>query len=125
MRRLRLDKVMAMPKPAPQRHDSETPLSILRTKLDDISGADAEIDRLLAQVPGIEFDEFSSDAVSSRKLVHHLLPDARLRVGYNVSGVLPNAVLHDKAHCYSVVAPTVPLAILRVLIEALLEHENR
>lgn len=107
------------------RHDIDPRLSNLRNALDELTGADADLDRLLAEVLGAECDDFSGDATSSRKLVEQVLPNSRLQVGYDVSGVLPNAVLHYSGERFSIVAPTVPLAVLRALIEALITHERR
>lgn len=100
-------------------------LSDLFDLLENATGADTDIDQMLAQVLGVECDGFSGDAVSSRKLAERILPDARLQVGYNVSGVLPNAVLHDAGERISIVAPTVPLAVLRALTHALIKRECR
>lgn len=122
---VRLDRMMRTQNEKQQQVFDQSRLFDLRTRLDTITGADADVDRLLSEVLGIECAGCSGDAESSRKLVDQLLPHARLQVGYDVSGILPGAVLHDGAHRYSAVAPTVPLAILRVLAEALIKRECR
>lgn len=105
--------------------DISASLSGLLAALEEATGADQGIDRAIAETLGVESEDYSGSAAASRELVKRVLPQVRLQVGYDVSGVFPSAVLHDAGSRYGAVAPTVPLAILRVLFQALAKREAR
>jgi hypothetical protein len=96
----------------------------LRDALQDATGADETIDGALVQCLAISLQDYTSDAPLCRQLVATLVPGARLHVGYDVTGVLPRAVLHTGGARFAGTAPTVPLAILRMLIDALIAGKS-
>lgn len=99
-------------------------LGRLADALEVVSGADKQIDAMIAELFGIEPAEFTSSAAVSRRLSAQLLPLWQLRVGYDVCGIFPSATvsLGDRRH--NAVAPTVPLAVLRVLISAAMDQRS-
>jgi hypothetical protein len=86
--------------------------------LASVSGADAGIDHAIAKAFCVDLADFTSNAVTARNLVTQVLPQATLRVGYDVCGVLPRATISFGEDRSSAVAPTVSLAILRALASA-------
>lgn len=82
------------------------------------SGSDARIDACIAKTFRVSKIDYSSDAMAARELVAQVLPQATLRVGYDVNGILPAASVLSGKLSHSAVAPTVPLAILRALLSA-------
>ncbi|WP_234180939.1 hypothetical protein, partial [Sphingopyxis sp. NFH-91] len=90
----------------------------------NVSGSDKQIDASIAELFEIEPAEFTSSAAESRRLSAQLLPHWQLRVGYDVCGIFPSATvsLGDRRH--SSVAPTVPLAVLRALISAVVDQRS-
>jgi hypothetical protein len=93
--------------------------------LDDLShalaaatGADPAIDRTIEAVLGGPAAAYTASVEDCRRLVAARLPDARLHVGYSVSGVFPYAAVTRGAQRSTAEAPTVPLAILRALTDA-------
>lgn len=83
------------------------------------SGADKEIDRLIARAFHIEAEDFTSSAETARKLVAQVMPGAILSVGYDVRGILPSATTTLGKLRATSVAPTVPLAILQSMFAVL------
>ncbi|QHD70634.1 hypothetical protein GS397_26355 (plasmid) [Sphingobium yanoikuyae] len=91
----------------------------LSERLEVADGPDPTIDEEIARVFQTEPADFLSSAVAARKLVGDVWPEARLNVGYDVSGVFPTATVTCGKKRGSSVAPTVSLAILRALMGAL------
>lgn len=104
--------------------DSSPELDVLLEALESATGAEAKIDEMIADSLRAKKNDYTSNAVACRELAGQMLPSARLQVGYDVSGVLPSATLSYTERLYSSVAPTVPLAILRVLFNAILQRER-
>lgn len=113
----------AVQRDQPQTHYS-TDLGRLAEALETASGADKQIDATIADLFGLDPAEFTSSAEVSRRLGAQLLPRWELRVGYDVCGIFPTATvsLGDRRH--SAVAPTVPLAVLRALISAVIDESS-
>lgn len=95
--------------------EAEPNLGPLGNLLASASGADASIDRAIAKAFRVDLADYSSSAVTARNFVAEVLPQATLRVGYDVCGIFPCATIFCGGLRYSSVAPTVPLAILRAL----------
>lgn len=83
------------------------------------TGADKEIDRQFVQIFQLAPADFSADVMAARQLVKQLMPEAELKVGYDVCGIFPSATVRSMAGHWTVAAPTVPLAILRAMMGAL------
>lgn len=94
-------------------------LDRLSETLDAATGADPDIDLQIAQAFHIELRDFSGSAISARNLVSQLLPGADFKVGYDVCGIFPSATIRTAQGPCTAVAPTVPIAILRALKNAL------
>lgn len=91
----------------------------LLAAINELTGADAAIDRKISEATGLEIEDFSSSIDAARALVELMLPEARLHLGYGVTGLFPSATVSG-AGCHAVrEAPTVPLAILRSLFQCL------
>lgn len=97
----------------------QLPIGQLIASVDGTNGADHTLDRAIAQAFQIEVAEFTGSVAAARRLVHHLLPMADLKVGYDVCGIFPSATIRNGSDLSSEVAPTVPMAILRALMHAL------
>lgn len=108
---------------SPERENDPNLTDLLRV-LERATGADKELDATLATCLGLEGDDYTGDAVLCRELVARMLPYGRLQVGYDVCGVLPSAALQEEGKNFNAIAPTVPLVILRVFVEALLERQS-
>lgn len=95
---------------AVQRNQSQTDyctgLARLVDALELASGADAQVDALIAEVFRLAPAEFTSSAEASRHLSAQLLPHWQLRVGYDVCGILPSATVSLGGKRHSVVAPS-------------------
>lgn len=100
--------------------DEPSNLVALRDALDDATGADETIDLALARCLAVSPQDYTSDAPLCRELVTKLVPGAKLQVGYDVTGVLPRAIMHAGGVRFARTAPTLPLAILRLLMQALI-----
>ena len=107
-------------KPSPE--SDRISLHDLIEALHKATGSDKEIDLVIADIFRLGANDYTGSAFSSRELVKQLLPGSKLQVGYNVNGVLPSATLNEGDQRFSSVAPTVPLAILRVLMEAIVQR---
>lgn len=94
-------------------------LTALADALGGAGGADRDIDQLISRAFEIELADFTSSAETARHLVAQVMPRATLRVGYDVRGVLPSATVTQGRLSDTVVAPTVPLAILQALLSVL------
>ncbi|MBD3728376.1 MAG: hypothetical protein IE933_01595 [Sphingomonadales bacterium] len=105
--------------------DYSTELGRLAEALEMASGADKQIDATLAALFGVDPAEFTSSAEVSRRLSAQLLPRWQLRVGYDVCGIFPSATVSLGGRRHGAVAPTVPLAVLRALISAVIDEGGR
>lgn len=97
-------------------------LQHLAEALKAASGAERDLDTLIAEAFGAEPADYTASADKCRRLCSRVLPTWQLRVGYDVCGVLPAATLAGKRSRANVVAPTVPLAILRTMMDAVLDE---
>lgn len=87
-------------------------------RLNVAQGGNADLDRLIADFFAQPCLDYSESTDQSRALVRQVLPDWHLHLGFGVSGVLPYAALSlGDRHCEAE-AGTVPLAILRSLMQA-------
>ena len=90
----------------------------LEARLKAISGADKDIDAAIAARFAVPVADFTASVEACRSLVGAVLPGWRLHVGWGASGLFPYGTLaKDGVHC-AAEAPTVPLAILRALVDA-------
>lgn len=87
------------------------------------TGASPELDAALAGALGVEPRPFTASAEECRSLAARLLPGWHLHVGYGASGVFPYAALSQGGHRHAAEAPTLPLAILRALVAAIVPEE--
>ncbi|MCA1907663.1 MAG: hypothetical protein LDL39_04805 [Magnetospirillum sp.] len=92
-------------------------LSKLAALLDDAPGGSVGLDDLVAQVYGVPAGPYSESVDRCLELVKSVVPGWRLHVGYGVSGVLPYASLTQAGTHYEAEGPTVPLAVLRVVVK--------
>lgn len=83
------------------------------------TGADPTLDNRLLDILDAPAADYTASVEACRRLVASKLPGWRLHIGYGVSGVFPYASLADDRRRCLAEAPTVPLAILRVLVDAL------
>lgn len=99
-------------------------LQLLLRSIEAATGADRELDKALCEGLGLAYAGLTGDAVASREAVDQLLPGGQLRVGYDVRGILPCATLEHEGARFDAVAPTVPLAIWRVAVAALIDLQT-
>ncbi|KAF0222400.1 MAG: hypothetical protein FD176_2722 [Rhodospirillaceae bacterium] len=90
----------------------------LSCRLNVSQGGNADLDRLVADFFAQPCLDYSESTEQCRALVRRVLPDWRLHLGFGVSGVLPYAALSLGDRHYEAEAATVPLAILRSLMQA-------
>lgn len=89
------------------------------------TGADAMLDREIADATGFALEPFTSSVDAARALFEHLLPEWHLHVGYGATGVFPYATASLGDRSFPSEAPTVPLAILRAAWSAQLTTAKR
>jgi len=92
-------------------------LQKLTRLLGDAHGGSAELDELVAKVYGQPAELYSESVDCCLRLVKSCLPHWRLHIGFGVSGILPYASLTQGETHVEAEGPTVPLAILRVLLK--------
>ncbi|HXP97518.1 MAG TPA: hypothetical protein VN809_12455 [Telmatospirillum sp.] len=80
------------------------------------NGADADIDRAIAEHFAVSSADFSSSIDQCRTLIAERLPGWRLHIGYAANGIFPYVSLAKGDEVFVAEAPTVPLAILRAVI---------
>lgn len=102
-----------------ERRPTSLEIDAMIERLNSADGPDLAIDREIARMFQAEPADFLSSAVAARKLVGDIWREARLKVGYDVSGVFPCATVTCGERRGSSIAPTVSLAILRALMGAL------
>ncbi len=98
-------------------------LSSLSERLTSLTGGDPTIDQALAEAFDVPVADFSESAEKSRNLVLTVLPDWHLHVGFGASGLFPYASLTRGELHVEAEAPSLPLALLRVLVRAKSEVE--
>ena len=99
-------------------------LKILASLLARASGADEAIDHALAAAFATDPAPYSSSVDDCRRLAGRALPGWRLHVGYGAGGLFPYAALVLDESRAMAEAPTVPLAILRALVDAALSAQQ-
>lgn len=112
---------MHPPQTNPNRVDD---LRCLAGSLQTATGAESRLDAEIADIFGVSSADYTGSAEKSRRLCAEVLPAWNLRVGYDVRGVLPAATLSADRKRARAVAPTVPLAVLRALMDAALMEQG-
>ena len=85
------------------------------------TGSDRQIDRALAELAGQDTadpPDYTASVDRCIDLLHQLLPGWSWHVGWNATGVLPYATLHQGKQRVEAAAPTVPVALLKALMQA-------
>ncbi len=90
----------------------------LERRLLAATGADAALDRALAEAFARPVAEFTGSVEAARDLVAAALPGWSLHLGFGVTGMFPYAALTNNGVRITSDAPTVPLAILRSVVAA-------
>ena len=98
-------------------------LEDLLEKIAGATGADAALDRLIADrlepgTPPEAVPDYTASVDSCLALIGRVLPGWAWHVGFGPRGILPYATLHDEEERFEAVAPTVPLALLAALLKA-------
>ena len=90
------------------------------------TGRDAELDRALARrlghVPGVTVPDDTGSVDHCVALIHQDLPGWSWRLGFAADGVFPYATVYNADIHFEAEASSVPLALLTVLLEALIEE---
>ncbi len=86
------------------------------------TGADPDLDAALAAAFDRPAAPFTASADSARALVAAVLPGRRLHVGFDATGIFPYASLGGDGERSEAGAPTLPLAILRAMVQATRPH---
>lgn len=96
-------------------------MGLLSEALQEATGADPELDRRLAAELGAPPAAYSASIDATIGLIGHALPGWGWHLGWHADGIRPYASLHDAGRTVHVEAagPTVPLALLRAMGEAL------
>jgi hypothetical protein len=93
--------------------------SALAAALRAATGPDAALDAAIARTFAQPAADFTESVDACRRLAAVALPGWRLHVGFGGSGVVPYVSASRGEARVDAEAPTVPLAILRVLVAAL------
>lgn len=96
----------------------------LKDALVAASGSDRALDARLATELGAPEKGYTSSVDAAIELVRHALPGWGWHVGWHADGVTPYATLHDAGRTLHVeaIGPTVPIALLRAMAEALAQQ---
>jgi len=101
--------------------------------LQGITGADVKADALIGEAvaalagdPPAANEPYTASVDQCLQLIHQLLPKWHWHTGFGVKGITPYAMLSSgdeagKEERFEASAPTVPLALLIVLFQALIE----
>ena len=105
-------------------------LEDLLKKIAGATGADAALDRLIADrlepgTPPEAVPDYTASVDSCLALIGRVLPGWAWHVGFGPRGILPYATLHDDEDRFEALAPTVPLALLHTVVEARRALERR
>ena len=95
-------------------------LNELADRIAAATGSDRELDVALARMfgGGEPPPDYTSSVDRCIELVHAVMPGWAWHVGWNATGILPYASLHHGTELAEAAAPTVPLALLRALLQA-------
>lgn len=93
-------------------------MSTLAQLLDAATGADAAIDRALAETFGLPLRPYTGAVEDARSLVAAILPSWVLHLGFDALGVFPYAALTRGSTHLEAEAAALPLAIVRVAVKA-------
>ena len=91
----------------------------LSQRLATVTGGDPDLDAMICEAFGQPLQRISESAELCRAFAALVAPGWHLHLGYGASGLLPYAGLAQADRHLEAEAPTVPLAILRVLVAAL------
>ena len=94
-----------------------TDWSVLGVRLKAATGQDGGLDAAIAEAFAAPPAAYTGSVAACRQLVATVLPEWRLHVGFDASGVLPYAAVVKDDIRVAAEAPTVPLAVLRCLAE--------
>jgi hypothetical protein len=89
----------------------------LLDRLMSVSGGDQDIDQAVAAAFGRPAADFTESAETARGLIRDVLPDWHQHVGFDASGLFPYAALSRNDIHIDAAAPSLPLALLRVLVK--------
>jgi hypothetical protein len=96
-------------------------LTQLLQRLRAATGRDRELDGLIADMfddSPAETPPYTGSVDACTDLAHRVLPGWAWHVGYGARGVIPYAVLSHGDARHEASAPTVPLALLAVIVAA-------
>lgn len=95
-------------------------LNELADRVAAATGSDRDLDAALARAfgGGEPPPDYTSSVDRCIELVHAIMPGWAWHVGWNATGILPYASLHHGAELTEAAAPTVPLALLKALLQA-------
>ncbi len=82
------------------------------------TGADPALDAALAAAFGLAEAAFTGSVDDARALAAAALPGWRLHLGFDVAGVFPYARLRNNGLSVEAGASTLPLAIVRAVVQA-------
>lgn len=94
-----------------------TDWSVLGVRVRSAVGPDAAIDAAVAEAFSTPPANYTGSVTDCRALVAKVLPGWRLHLGFDASGTTPCATVSNDDHRAEAMAPTMPLAILRTLME--------
>lgn len=94
------------------------PWDDIEQRLHAATGADGELDRVLATAFDRPAAPLTASVEACRELVAAVLPGWRLHLGFGADGMFPYASLAGDSRRVVSDAPTVPLAILRSAVAA-------
>ena len=95
-------------------------LNELAGRIAAATGSDRELDAALARMfgGGEPAADYTASVDRCVQLVQAAMPGWAWHVGWNATGVLPYATLHQGDRLAEAAAPTVPLALLKALLKA-------
>ena len=95
-------------------------LNELAGRIAAATGSDRELDVALARMfgGGEPAPDYTASVDRCIQLVQAAMPGWAWHVGWNATGVLPYATLHQGDRLAEAAAPTVPLALLKALLKA-------
>jgi hypothetical protein len=97
----------------------------LAHRLNAATGSDRGLDAELARQFGVgePAPDYTASVDRCIDLVHAVMPGWAWHVGWNATGIIPYASLHQGDQLAEAAAPTVPLALLKALLKARLATE--
>lgn len=98
-------------------------LEDLLRRITSATGADAELDRLIAarlerEDPPDPVPDYTASVDSCLAMIGRVLPGWHWHVGFGPRGIFPYATLQDDEDLFEAIAPTVPLALLQAAVQA-------